>query len=164
MAPYSASGVNSGGLSPPPSVLSSHSSAYSQLPISTSAYSSSSSPSHTSNVSQHLPTPQAPTHHASYRDHSDSYRNHHHSTISSQVRHTIRNITLLLKLSIVNYNHILMLFSLCSSRPYWGMPQDLLLRQQVLTRISSHQPPLLVLVLTQNRLFQRCQFSDTTKI
>ena len=96
MAPYSASGVNSGGLSPPPSVLSTHSSAYSQLPISTSAYSSSSSPSHTSNVSQHLPTPQAPTHHASYRDHSDSYRNHHHSTISSQVRHTIRNITLLL--------------------------------------------------------------------
>ena len=74
---------NGGGLSPPPSSLTSQSSAYSQLPTTTSGYSSSSSPSH---ASHHLPTHQTPTHHTSYRDHSDSYRSHHHhSTISSQV-------------------------------------------------------------------------------
>ena len=84
VASFSASGGGSGGLSPPPSVLSSQSSVYSQLPTPTTAYSSS-SPSHTSNAAHHLPTHQAPTHHASYRDHSDSYRSHHHSTISSQV-------------------------------------------------------------------------------
>ena len=81
----SSGGNSNGGLSPPPSSsLSSQSSAYSQLPTTTSAYSSSSSPSH---ASHHLPTHQTPTHHTSYRDHSDSYRSHHHhSTISSQVK------------------------------------------------------------------------------
>jgi hypothetical protein len=80
VASFSASG---GGLSPPP--LSTQSSVYSQIHTPTTAYSSS-SPSHTSNAAHHLPTHQAPTHHASYRDHSDSYRSHHHSTISSQVK------------------------------------------------------------------------------
>ena len=118
------SGNNGGGLSPPPSSLSSQSSAYSQLPSTTSAYSSSSSPSH------HLPTHQTPTHHASYRDHSDSYRSHHHhSTISSQVRFLISNFSFItiIYFTVCKFSkHFISTIDFFNSfRLCWVMPQVL---------------------------------------